>query len=148
MTPSSQRSSAAFALAGLLVVAAAGSGRPASVDKATVSYTAAQAAAGAKEYEANCASCHGADLEGRAGPALTGPNLRTLAKHTHFTVGDMFASLAQQMPLNDPASLKHSQYVEIMAYILKQNGYSAGTKPLTYDGAMKSKVTMTSLQSK
>jgi polar amino acid transport system substrate-binding protein len=148
VTPSGQRSSAAFALAALLVVAAGSAGRPASAGKATTSYTAAQAAAGAKEYEANCASCHGAELEGGAGPALTGPNLRTLAKNTHLTVGDMFAFLAQQMPLNEPATLKHSQYVDIMAYILKRNGYPAGTKPLAYDDAMKSKVMMTSLKSK
>lgn len=147
MTPSGQRSSAAFALAGLLIVAAAG-GLPASAERATVSYTPAQASAGAKHYEANCASCHGANLEGGAGPALSGANLRTFAKRTHLNVGDMFASLAQQMPLNDPASLKRSQYVEIMAYVLKRNGYHSGTKPLTYDGAMKSTVTMTSLNSK
>jgi polar amino acid transport system substrate-binding protein len=148
VTPSGQRSSAAIALAGLLVAAVAGAGQPASTGKATVSYTAAQAASGAKPYEANCASCHGTDLEGGAGPALSGANLRTLAKNTHLTVGDLFQVLALQMPLNEPASLKHSQYVEIMAYILKRNGYPAGTKPLTYDGAMKSKVTMTSLKSK
>jgi len=48
-----------------------------------------------------------------------------------------------QMPLNAPASLSHQQYVTIMASILKVNGYPAGSKQLTYDGAMKSAVIMT-----
>jgi hypothetical protein len=48
------------------------------------------------------------------------------------------------MPLNDPASLKRDQYAQIMAYILKFNGYPAGSHPLTYDQAMNSKATMTS----
>ena len=35
-------------------------------------YTTAQAAQGQKLYAADCASCHGAKLEGGGGPALTG----------------------------------------------------------------------------
>ena len=107
-------------------------------------YAASQATTGNGEYASNCAACHGARLEGGAGPALSGPALRELAKDTRFTVGDMFAVLAKQMPLNQPASLKHEQYVAIMAYILKRNGYPAGTKALTYSEALRSNVPMTS----
>jgi hypothetical protein len=35
-----------------------------------------------------------------------------------------------------------------MAYVLKRNGYPSGSKALTYDIAMKSTVTMTSLKVK
>jgi hypothetical protein len=56
----------------------------------------------------------------------------------------MFAVLAKQMPLNQPASLKREQYVAIMAYILKRNGYPAGLKALTYADALRSNVPMTS----
>ncbi len=107
-------------------------------------YAAPQASEGSKIYAANCASCHGENLEGGVGPALSGANLRTLAKNTKLTVGDLFQFMALQMPLNDPASLKHDQYAQIMAYILKFNGYPAGAAPLTYDKAMNSTVVMTS----
>ena len=105
-------------------------------------YNATQASAGSKAYGANCASCHGAQLEGGVGPALSGATLNTLAKNTKLSVGDMFTFLSQQMPLNAPASLSKAQYAAIMAYILKYNGYPAGAKELTYDGAMKSTIVM------
>jgi mono/diheme cytochrome c family protein len=134
----------AFGLAALLVVVAASGGRTATTPKAAVSFTSAQAVSGSREYEAHCAACHGSALEGGAGPALTGSTLNTLAKNTHLTVGDMFSFLAQQMPLNEPASLKHSEYADIMAYVLSQNGYKAGSEKLTYQAALKSSVPIVS----
>jgi hypothetical protein len=50
------------------------------------------------------------------------------------------------MPLNDPASLTHDQYVSIMAYILHFNGYKPGTKPLTYASATNSPTVVQSLK--
>jgi len=106
-------------------------------------FTAAQAAAGSKDYEAKCAACHGEQLEGGAGPALSGDTFRTLAKNTKLTVGDLFNFISQQMPLNEPATLSHGQYAAIMAFILKTNGYRAGPKALTFAGAKVSKVRIT-----
>jgi mono/diheme cytochrome c family protein len=85
------------------------------------SYTAAQAAAGAKLYEANCSACHGATMRGPAGPAL---------------IGDAFTAQwtnepASDMPLGDPGSLKPAEYLEITAYLLQRNKYPAGPMPLT-----------------
>lgn len=107
-------------------------------------YSSAQASAGNKTYAASCAPCHGAQLEGGAGPALTGPNLRTLATKTKLTVGDMYDFISLQMPLNAPASLSKAQYAAILAYILKFNGYPSGAKPLTPAQADASKVIITS----
>jgi mono/diheme cytochrome c family protein len=125
----------------LFALSAAALGLGADSSKPAI-YQAAQAAAGAKLYDTNCSSCHGDRLEGGVGPALSGATLGTLAKNTKLTIGDMFSFLSLQMPLNEPASLKHDQYVDIMAYILKFNGYPAGSKPLTYSGATTSKVRM------
>ena len=112
----------------------------------SISYRAVQSTAGSKLYEAKCSACHGANLEGGAGPALSGATLTTLSKNTKLTIGDMFTFIAQQMPLNEPASLTHDQYVSIMAYILHYNGYKTGSKPLTYDAAMNSTTIVESLK--
>jgi mono/diheme cytochrome c family protein len=130
---------AAIAL-GLGAVAAAGA------PPQNVSYSAAQASAGDKLFAAKCSACHGEHLEGGAGPALTGATLNTLAKNTKLTVGDMFTFISQQMPLNEPASLTHDQYVAIMAYILHYNGYKTGVKPLTYAAATNSTTVVRSLK--
>ncbi|HTW86102.1 MAG TPA: cytochrome c [Candidatus Sulfotelmatobacter sp.] len=103
-------------------------------------YTAGQAATGAAVYAGKCALCHGAALEGGAGPPLSGPNLTTLGTKTHLTVGDMFGYITTNMPFNDPGSLSHDQYVAALAYILKQNGYPAGSTALTWASANASKV--------
>ncbi len=111
-----------------------------------VHFSASQAAVGAQLFAAKCAACHGANLEGGAGPALSGATLNTLAKNTKLTVGDMFTFLSQQMPLNEPASLTHEQYVAIMAFILHYNGYKADGAPLTYQTAMNSPTIVRSLK--
>jgi mono/diheme cytochrome c family protein len=101
-------------------------------------YTAAQAAAGHVKFLGNCASCHGPTLAGRAGPALKGPNFAN-AK-SGFSVSDIFNIVAQNMPASNPGSLEPDDYVQIMAYLLQQNGYPAGTTALDFNGASTSKV--------
>ncbi len=138
------RTAAMAAAVGLLAagfVATRSSAAPSAVGGAL--YNSSQASAGMKAYATNCSSCHGEKLEGGAGPALTGPTLKTLSKNTKLSVGDAFTFLSQQMPLNAPASLSHDQYTSIMAYLLKFNGYRAGSKALTYQAATGSKVEFT-----
>ena len=135
---------AVVAAVGVAAAATLHAGTAAAAGSAPTLYASAQASAGAKAYAANCATCHGANLEGGAGPPLAGTNMKTLGSKTHLTVGDMFQFMTTQMPMNAPASLSHAQYLAILAYILKQNGYPAGAKPLGYGTAMSSKLTMTS----
>ena len=85
------------------------------------------------------APCHGTELEGGAGPPLTGQNFKTLSTKVGATIGDIFTYMTTNMPLNDPASLSHTQYVDIMAFILSKNGYHAGDAPLTFAAASASK---------
>lgn len=93
------------------------------------SYTAAQAAAGAKLYEANCSACHGATMRGPAGPALIGDAFT--AQWTNEPASDMYGLMSKNMPLGDPGSLKPAEYLEITAYLLQRNKYPAGPMPLT-----------------
>lgn len=115
----------------LLALAAAGT--------SSISFTSSQMQKGAKQFAQSCAQCHGTELEGGAGPALTGANFKTLSQKVGAKVGDIFGYMTTNMPMNAPASLSHDQYVDIMAYILSKNGYTPGKQPLTYSGAENSK---------
>jgi mono/diheme cytochrome c family protein len=92
-------------------------------------YTAAQAAAGATIYAAQCSSCHGAKLEGGAGPQLAGSDF--IAKWTGQTADDVHYVVSTQMPQTAPGSLKPDEALALVAYILQQNKYPAGDAPLT-----------------
>ncbi|MGZ6120209.1 MAG: c-type cytochrome [Vulcanimicrobiaceae bacterium] len=117
-----------------------GSGILAASPNTTISFTTSQVSAGEKVYEQNCAACHGRNLEGASAGPLAGAAFIAINKRRHATVGDIFEITRTQMPLNAPASLTPSQYVDILAFILKANGFKSGTKPLRLEAARASKV--------
>ena len=96
-------------------------------------FTAAQAGQGATVFSQSCATCHGANLEGVAGPALKGPVFRQMAAAQSLNAQSLLAVVSQSMPQDNPASLTAAQYNALVAYILQQNGYPAGTAELTKD---------------
>ena len=97
-------------------------GTPAAPAASGLSYTAAQAAAGAKAFSANCAACHGANLQGISAPALKGK----ASGISQQSVGELYEYISQQMPLTNPGGLSSDQYVAIVAYLLKANGRQPG----------------------
>jgi len=101
-------------------------------------YSAAQATQGAQKFADNCSQCHGDNLEGLSGPALTGANFAS--EKAAFKVGDIFTILTNNMPATAPGSLAHDDYVQIMAFLLQKNGYPAGSSELKFDEATKSAV--------
>lgn len=101
-------------------------------------YTGAQARDGHIKFEQHCSMCHGPMLEGRAGPALKGPYFAS--KQADFHVKDIFTILVHNMPATQPGSLPRQDYVDIMAFLLKENGYPRGSDKLTYDHAIHSSV--------
>jgi mono/diheme cytochrome c family protein len=98
-------------------------------------FTARQAQAGAAEYGAYCAVCHGTNLAGPQIP-LKGPAFASLGRDTGMTLGMFFNFLVRDTPAGSISSLSHEQYVEIMAYIMQQNGYAAGPQPLRFERAV------------
>jgi polar amino acid transport system substrate-binding protein len=44
------------------------------------------------------------------------------------------------MPATQPGSLSHDDYTDIMAYVLAQNGFPAGSAALTFDAGTQSQV--------
>jgi mono/diheme cytochrome c family protein len=123
--------SAGVVIAGLLLFGgAAMAGTPPAL------YTGQQAAAGAGVYTQNCALCHGADMRGGAGPAVIGQGFASAGSDN--TIGSIFSIIAQQMPESAPGSLTHEQDEDVMAYILKANGYPAGSAALVYKDSLSS----------
>jgi polar amino acid transport system substrate-binding protein len=105
-------------------------------------YTEDQVTKGSLAYYKNCSMCHGPLLDGQSagysGPALKGPEFADPSYDFH--VNEMFNFVAKLMPPGEPGTLTHEEYVEIMAFILQQNGYPAGSHELVYEDAEKSKV--------
>jgi mono/diheme cytochrome c family protein len=98
-------------------------------------FTAADAKAGDAVFEQNCVMCHGGKLQGGVGPALAGEAFK--ARWAGKTLGDLVRFEHKQMPMGSPGSLTAEQYAQVTSYILQQNGYVAGSVPLSVatDGA-------------
>lgn len=94
-------------------------------------YTPAEAKAGMAAYNANCASCHNADLSGNSGPALAGPKFVSYLQFTKITAAQLASFISSQMPAPAPGSLTAKQYNDIFAYILSYNHYPSGSSEIT-----------------
>ncbi|MGC2131225.1 MAG: cytochrome c [Candidatus Aquilonibacter sp.] len=92
-------------------------------------YTAQQAHAGAAVYAHSCLQCHGADLQGTAGPAVAGAEFLKTAKFDGWTLADIRVTVFENMPFSNPGSLTPKQYADVMAFLLASSCFPAGTKP-------------------
>lgn len=92
-------------------------------------YTADQAERGAGIYAQRCGACHGAALNGTGeAPALVGGEF--VSHWDTMTVGDLYDRVRTTMPQNDPLSLTREEYVDVLAFLLKNNGFPVGSQPL------------------
>lgn len=98
-------------------------------------YTDAQAIRGAAAYEAACSGCHRADLSGGTGPSLK--EQRFAQVYAGKDLQSLFTKIATTMPRGVPASLADDVYLDIVAHVLKENGFRAGAEELT-SGALAS----------
>lgn len=94
-------------------------------------YTAVQATRGAAAYDAACVRCHRADLGGADGPALKEDRFnRAFAGKS---LQRLFARVTTTMPKGAPGSLAEGVYLDIIAHLLRENGFPAGAKELSAD---------------
>jgi mono/diheme cytochrome c family protein len=92
-------------------------------------YTLAQALQGAEAFAQHCAVCHGASLGGVGeAPALIGAQF--ISDFNGLTLGDLFERIRTTMPMNNPGGLSRDQYSDILAFVLKSNGFPAGAREL------------------
>jgi mono/diheme cytochrome c family protein len=96
-------------------------------------YTDAQADAGQTVFASQCAICHGDKLQGKVGPALAGQQFLSVSQFQELTAQFLYKVMSKQMPANAPGTLSKTQYLNVLAYILKVNGYPAGPVQLTAD---------------
>jgi mono/diheme cytochrome c family protein len=129
-----------FFIIGLILVAALSRGladAPLRAQESTKTvadgvYSETQAARGAAVYDGTCSGCHRPDLGG--GP--NGPSLRDERFARVFAGKDLktfFTKIATTMPRNAAASLSENVYLDVVAHLLKENGFPAGSKELTTD---------------
>jgi len=86
-------------------------------------YTEAQATRGANSYTANCLGCHALAADGKA-PLVGDAFWRSFAQKS---VGDMLDFVSKYMPNSNPGTLNEATYNDIVAFVLKSNGFPAGT---------------------
>ena len=89
-----------------------------------------QAALGAGKFAANCAACHGVNLEGTTlGPLLSGrPFLQRWGDRTPSL---LFNNIKANMPPGGNEGISDADYLAITAHILDTNGVDAITAALT-----------------
>lgn len=89
-------------------------------------YTDAQAARGLAAFGPNCSGCHALAAEGKA-PLAGDPFWKSFAQKT---VGELIEYVSANMPNGTPGSLSASTYADIVALMLKTNGFPAGATEL------------------
>src|SRR5262245_31973762 len=92
-------------------------------------YAPPQVPQGRWEYSQQCATCHGAQLQGGGAPALKGREFA--AQWNGKKLDDLYTYVHQNMPLGRGAALQSQEYADIIAYILAQSGLPAGTERFT-----------------
>jgi hypothetical protein len=77
----------------------------------------------------SCAGCHALASEGKA-PLVGDPFWKSFAQKS---VGDLLEFVSANMPNGNPRSLSESSYRDIVALMLKSNGFPAGKTELRSD---------------
>ena len=94
-------------------------------------YTAVQAGRGQLVYEAQCSRCHGTDLGGNRASPLAGE--RFMDHWDAHTLQQLFRRIRDTMPPSDAGTLSAADARDLVAYVLQQNAFPAGSAELALD---------------
>jgi len=104
-------------------------------------YTNAQAARGKAEFDQTCSRCHNLALIGsERGPAIKGDAF--LSQYEKGSVSDLFILIRDTMPEGGPGTMSDDTKIDIVSYILQQNGFPSGPAELKKDLAQLSDIRM------
>jgi quinoprotein glucose dehydrogenase len=96
-------------------------------------FTEEQAARGRVQFGEHCAECHGSNLQGGQAKALSGERFWVDFKESPLDY--LLRQISTNMPFSEDGSLagslSASAYADIVAHILKVNGFPAGDRELT-----------------
>src|SRR4029453_15273181 len=95
-------------------------------------YSDDQAQRGALTYATSCSQCHRADLGGTSGPPLTGERFNR--DFAGKDLGILYKRIATTMPRGDAGRLSENLYLDVVAHILRENGFPSGDTELDTDG--------------
>jgi alcohol dehydrogenase (cytochrome c) len=114
-------------------------------------FTAAQVEQGRQIYAEQCAACHGGDLVGGIAPELKGAafddswgpqGLFARSLGQPFTVDDLAHFVSTTMPPGQAALMPPEDHAAVVAFVLAQNGYHAGSNTLAIGAEELSSVTL------
>jgi hypothetical protein len=92
-------------------------------------YSDDQADRGETLYRSACEGCHAPDLSGgKVVPELVGATFKE--DWDGSMLGLLFERVLRSMPEDDPASVTPGEKADILAYILRANGFPAGSRDL------------------
>ena len=95
-------------------------------------YSAGQAKRGETLYAKNCASCHGAKLEGRnQAPPLVGAEF--VMNWDGQPLSELMEKIQTSMPADKPGSLSGKENADVIAFLLRENGLPPGATDLPSD---------------
>ncbi|MEO8256889.1 MAG: ankyrin repeat domain-containing protein [Acidobacteriota bacterium] len=115
--------------------------RPAGRSNLDGVFTESQARRGQQVYQRACSVCHLDDLRGDAvSPALIGASFT--GRFAGSSALEMVQDIRSAMPQNAPDSLGDRAYVDLVSYLLKMNGSTAGAAELPIDVAELEKITI------
>jgi mono/diheme cytochrome c family protein len=95
-------------------------------------YSSEQAARGKAAFDLSCSRCHNVALVGsERGPAIKGPAF--LSHWEKDSLLGLFNKVRDTMPEGGPGTVKDEAKIDILSYILQQNGFPAGAEELKLD---------------
>ena len=105
---------------------AAATGADAAPATSALGFSTAQADRGRNVFRSTCTECHySSEFNDR----------QFKFKWRRRTAGDLFEMVSTQMPEDAPGSLALQQYADIVAFVLRLNGFEPGSAELPPDAA-------------
>jgi cbb3-type cytochrome c oxidase subunit III len=87
-------------------------------------YSSAQAGRGSEIYNNHCVSCHTAGLiAGLSGQVF-------MDDWREDNLKSLFDQMKRTMPADEPSTLRDQEYLDVLAFVLKKNGFPEGRKEL------------------